>query len=139
MALFDEKYGDEVRVLSMGRNNFSVELCGGTHVAYTGAIGCLIIVAESGIASGVRRIEAITGVAAERWMGNEREQLAQVARVVKGSGGDIVDKVVQLHGRVQALEHRLAQRRNQFGSGDQSFFIKPSGGGGWCFRSLRRL
>ena len=93
MALFGEKYGDEVRVLSMGEENFSVELCGGTHVARTGDIGLVRIVSESGIASGVRRIEGVTGSGALALADESEEQLAAVCEVVKGSTENVVAKV----------------------------------------------
>src|SRR5690606_28109736 len=89
MALFGEKYGDEVRVLSMGRagaedgRNYSVELCGGTHVRATGDIGLLRIVSESAVSSGVRRIEALTGEAARQWLVDREEALKAVAGTLK--------------------------------------------------------
>ncbi len=81
MALFGEKYGDRVRVVSVP--GFSVELCGGTHVRATGDIGAFVIVEESGVAAGVRRIEALTGVGAITWMQEQRGALQAIARSVE--------------------------------------------------------
>ncbi len=96
MALFGEKYGDEVRVLSMGEDDFSVELCGGTHVARTGDIGLLRIVSESGVASGVRRIEGVTGSGALALIDQNEQQLAAVCDVVKGNTDTVAAKVAAL-------------------------------------------
>lgn len=95
MALFSEKYGDQVRVLSMG-NGFSIELCGGTHVERTGNIGLFKIVSESGIASGVRRIEAVTGEAAENYLVDLEKQLLDVAGALKSDTNNLVTKANQL-------------------------------------------
>ena len=95
MALFGEKYGDEVRVLSMG-DGFSVELCGGTHVERTGDIGLLKIIAETGIASGVRRVEAVTGSSAHAHVNEGEEMLGRIAQVLRGSRSDVVSKVEAL-------------------------------------------
>ncbi|MFP3442526.1 hypothetical protein R0K18_32820, partial [Pantoea sp. SIMBA_133] len=81
MALFGEKYGDVVRVLSMGTDNYSVELCGGTHVSRTGDIGLFRITSESGISSGVRRIEAVTGMGALDWIDGTERTLREAARL----------------------------------------------------------
>ena len=105
MALFGEKYAGQVRVLRMG--DFSVELCGGTHVKAVGDIGLFKIVQESGIASGVRRIEAITGDAALRWIEDEEARLARIAGVVKAGRDELEDKVVQLVERSRRLEKEL--------------------------------
>ena len=83
LALFGEKYDNEVRVLSMGEENFSVELCGGTHVNQTGDIGLLLITAEYGIASGVRRIEAVTGVEALKHIEKNKTILSKAAKTLK--------------------------------------------------------
>ncbi len=107
MALFGEKYAGQVRVLRMG--DFSVELCGGTHVKAVGDIGLFKIVQESGIASGVRRIEAITGDAALRWIEDEEARLARIAGVVKAGRDELEDKVVQLVERSRRLEKELDQ------------------------------
>ena len=108
MALFGEKYGSEVRVLSMG-GGFSVELCGGTHVSRTGDIGLFKLVSEGGIASGVRRIEAITGEAALNWVAETEEQLRQAAQLVKGNRDNLLSKLAAALERSQQLEKDLQQ------------------------------
>jgi alanyl-tRNA synthetase len=105
MALFGEKYGDEVRVLKLG--DFSTELCGGTHVGRTGDIGLFKIVAESGVASGVRRIEAVTGAGALAHVRAEEAQLDQVADLLSASGGDVIEKLRQVFDRQKKLEREL--------------------------------
>ncbi len=113
MALFGEKYGDEVRVLSMGENDFSVELCGGTHASRTGDIGLLRIVAESGVASGVRRIEGLTGSMALAAIDRHEQQLAAVCDVVKGSSENVVDKVAALRVENRELEKEIARLKQK--------------------------
>jgi len=95
MALFGEKYGSEVRVLTMG-GGFSVELCGGTHVSRTGDIGVLHIVSETGIAAGIRRIEAVSGPGALEWFAETERLLSTVAGQVKGSRSEVLEKVASL-------------------------------------------
>ncbi len=107
MALFGEKYGDVVRVLSMGNDGFSVELCGGTHVARTGDIGLLRITSEGGVAAGVRRIEARTGEGALAWLNEGEQVLAEVAEAVKGNRDSVSGKVRQLLDRQRDLEKEL--------------------------------
>jgi len=109
MALFGEKYGDSVRVLSMGADNFSVELCGGTHVARTGDIGLFRITGESGISSGVRRIEAVTGTGALNWVRDSESRLGEIARLVKGSRESVVEKVQAALERSRQLEKDIGQ------------------------------
>ncbi|MFO7993976.1 MAG: alanine--tRNA ligase [Marinobacter sp.] len=104
MALFGEKYGDTVRVLSMGSEDYSVELCGGTHVARTGDIGLFRITSESGISSGVRRIEAVTGFGALEWVEETEQTLREAAKLVKGSRESLVEKVQQTLDRNRQLE-----------------------------------
>lgn len=108
MALFGEKYGDQVRVLSMG-GSFSVELCGGTHVSRTGDIGLFKITSEGGVASGVRRIEAVTGAAALAYLNGAEEQLKEAAGLVKGSRDNLLDKLSGLLERNRQLEKELEQ------------------------------
>ncbi len=105
MALFGEKYGDKVRVVGMG--DFSTELCGGTHVHRSGDIGLFRIVGESGVASGVRRIEAVTGEGALEWAHREQDQLAEVAGRLKAQPQEIVAKLASVLDNVRALEREL--------------------------------
>ncbi|MEN9465544.1 MAG: hypothetical protein RL217_1725 [Pseudomonadota bacterium] len=113
MALFGEKYDDEVRVLSMGVDNFSVELCGGTHAKRTGDIGLLKIVSESGIAAGIRRIEAVAGQAALDFIAQEEAALGTLAQSFKTSNDKVVEKVEQLALRAQSLEKELQTLKAQ--------------------------
>ena len=114
MALFGEKYADEVRVLRMG--DFSTELCGGTHVRALGDIGLIRITGESGIASGVRRIEAVTGEAAIDWMEQEEERLHQVAQLVRAGRQDVQSRVAQLVERNRLLEKELERIKEKLAS-----------------------
>lgn len=108
MALFGEKYGDEVRVLSMA-DGFSVELCGGIHAERTGDIGLFKIISEGGVAAGVRRIEALTGVAAWNWLTGAEEQLKQAMNLVKGTRDNVLDKLQGLLDQQRSLEKEVEQ------------------------------
>ncbi len=108
MALFGEKYGDSVRVLTMG-DGFSVELCGGIHANRTGDIGVFKIVSEGGVAAGVRRIEAVTGAAAFTYLNGAEEQLKEAASLVKGSRDNLLDKLSAVLDRNRQLEKELEQ------------------------------
>ncbi|MGB0965397.1 MAG: alanine--tRNA ligase [Litorivicinus sp.] len=115
MALFGEKYGESVRVLSMGE--FSVELCGGTHVQRTGDIGLMKITSEGGVSAGVRRIEAVTGANAERVVQASEDHLRQIAGVVKGNASDAVQRVSKMADRVKELEKEVANLKRKLASG----------------------
>ena len=114
MALFGEKYGDKVRVLKMG--DFSIELCGGIHVGHTGDIGLLRIISEGGIASGVRRIEAVTGERALQRIHADDSRLQQIAALLKGGRDDVVERVQQLFERNRQLEKELEQLKSKLAS-----------------------
>jgi len=116
MALFGEKYDDEVRVLSMGMDDFSIELCGGTHAQRTGDIGLLKISSESGIAAGIRRIEAVVGQAALDFVAREEATLTTIARALKGSTENVGDKVEQLISRSRQLEKELDALKSKLAS-----------------------
>jgi len=118
MALFGEKYDDEVRVLRFG--DFSVELCGGTHVARTGDIGLFKITSESGVASGVRRIEAVTGKAALQWVTENQRLMDEVAAMLRSTAGQAAAKVEQLLKRSKELEKELAATRQKLLTGGTS-------------------
>ena len=115
LALFGEKYGDEVRVVSMG-GDYSVEFCGGTHVQRTGDIGLFKIVSETGISSGVRRIEAVTGRGALALIEREEQTLRKVCEIVKSNSDDVLDKVQQLANNTKALEKQLEQLKSKMAS-----------------------
>ncbi len=115
MALFGEKYDDEVRVLRIG--DFSMELCGGTHAARAGDIGLFKIVSEGGVAAGVRRIEAVTGQGALDWVSNSEALLRELAVLVKGSREDVTDKVRLVLDRSRKIEKELGQLKSKLASG----------------------
>ena len=111
MALFGEKYGDKVRVVSIA--DFSKELCGGTHVTRTGDIGVCKIVYEGSISAGVRRIEAITGEGALKRFQDAQKELARVASIIHAPEAELVEQVEKLLAKEKALEHQLAQLKNK--------------------------
>ena len=111
MALFGEKYGDEVRVLSMGRDAYSVELCGGTHVRALGDIGLLRVVSESAVSSGVRRIEALTGEYARQWLVAREEALKSAASLLKTTPDEVVSRVAALLDERKRLERELGETK----------------------------
>ena len=115
MALFGEKYGENVRVLKMG--GYSTELCGGTHVARTGDIGLFKITSEGGVSSGVRRIEAVTGQGALDHVDAEEARLAEAASLLGGAASDVVDKIRQLGERQKKLERELEALKAKLASG----------------------
>ncbi len=115
LALFGEKYGDEVRVLSMGDvggTNYSVELCGGTHVNALGDIALLTIVSEGAVASGIRRIEALTGEAARLWLTGRESQLKDVASILKTAPDEVAARVETLMAERKRLEKELSDAKN---------------------------
>ncbi|WDA40365.1 alanine--tRNA ligase [Erythrobacter sp. BLCC-B19] len=122
LALFGEKYGDEVRVLSMGRSgkegrNYSVELCGGTHVRATGDIGVFRIVSESAVSSGVRRIEAMTGEGARQWLVAREEALKSAASVIRATPEEVPARLAALLDERKRLEKELAEAKKALALG----------------------
>ncbi|WP_018299507.1 alanine--tRNA ligase [Fangia hongkongensis] len=115
MALFGEKYGQIVRVLKMG--DFSIELCGGTHVRQTGDIGLLKIVSESGIASGVRRIEAVTGAFAEAFIDAQEETLLTIEELLKANSDNVLDKLLKLQHHAKTQEKEIKSLKAKIASG----------------------
>ena len=121
MALFGEKYGDEVRVVSMGTAKhgdkagkaYSVELCGGTHVRQTGDIGLVRILSDSGVAAGVRRMEALTGEAARLYLEEQDERVKAIAAALKTTPGETLERVTALIDERKKLERELADARRQ--------------------------
>ena len=120
MALFGEKYGDEVRVLSMGRgdaNSYSVELCGGTHVRATGDIAIFKIISESAVSSGVRRIEALTGEAARLWLSDREDRLRQSAATLRTTPEEVPARITALVEQSRRLERELAEAKKALALG----------------------
>jgi alanyl-tRNA synthetase len=115
MALFGEKYGDDVRVLRMG--DFSTELCGGTHVNRTGDIGFFKIVSESGVAAGIRRVEAVTAEGALAYTHEMEARLNEAARALKAPATEVPAKIAQIVDNVKALEKELARLKSKLASG----------------------
>ncbi len=111
MALFGEKYGEEVRVVKMG--DFSVELCGGTHVANTGNIGSFKILSESGVAAGVRRIEALTGNGVRQYYKNLEDTIQEASRTLKANPGNLVEKCEHLMAELKSLHGELESLRSK--------------------------
>ncbi|WP_316013210.1 alanine--tRNA ligase [Roseobacter sp. HKCCA0434] len=125
-ALFGEKYGDEVRVVSMGRaqtgkgtdkQTYSIELCGGTHVGMTGEIGLFVLIAEAASSSGVRRIEALTGEAARAYLAEQDRTVAEIAQALKAQRGDVIDRVRGLMEERRDLQKEVADLRRQLAMG----------------------
>ena len=136
LALFGEKYGEEVRVVSMGGSvdvddsindeaNFSVELCGGTHVNNTGDIGLFTIVSESGVSAGIRRIEALTGIDARRYFEEQTKLLNLTANVLKASPADVPTRVSQVLEERRKLERELAEARRKLITNGNSSIETP--------------
>ncbi len=126
MALFGEKYADEVRVVSMGttapgaNKPFSVELCGGTHVKRTGDIGAFKIVSEGALSSGVRRIEALTGQGAMAYLNGQNDRLSYIAAILKSSPAEAAERVQKLVEERKALEKQVSDLRRQMATGGAS-------------------
>jgi len=138
MALFGEKYGDEVRVLSMGQfdeGDYSVELCGGTHVRALGDIQILKIISESAVSSGIRRIEALTGEAARQWLGERDLRLREAAAALKSSPDEVPARVAALVEERKRLEKELADAKKALalGGGGKSEAAGPEQIGGHAF------
>ena len=133
LALFGEKYGDEVRVLSMGRGtdaSYSVELCGGTHVNALGDIALFKIIGESAVSSGVRRIEALTGEAARQWLTAREDRLREAASVLKAAPDEVPARVVALVEERRRLERELAEAKKALalgGGADGGAAAAPAG------------
>jgi alanyl-tRNA synthetase len=115
MSLFGEKYESDVRVLSIG--DFSMELCGGTHVERSGDIGFFKILSESGVAAGVRRVEAVTGKTAYEWVAHTDQVLRDIAAMLRGSREDVDEKVRELVERSRRLEKEVQQLKSKLASG----------------------
>ena len=126
MALFGEKYGEEVRVLTMGKDDFSVELCGGTHVKRLGDIGLFRITGETGIASGVRRIEAITGFTAYQFDKDIEKLFFEVSNIVKSDPSKVIQRIGQLLDNQKELERQITLFQKQLAASQFHELLKDA-------------
>ena len=141
MALFGEKYGDEVRVVAMGAGEgdkpaYSIELCGGTHVRRTGDIGLFKIVSEGGVSAGVRRIEAVTGAAALALIAEGDRRLTETAAVLKASPAEVPDRVAALIEDRRRLERQVAELQRKLATGGTAAEIEEVNGVKLAARNL---
>jgi alanyl-tRNA synthetase len=144
MALFGEKYGEEVRVVSMGRGEgnkaaYSIELCGGTHVRRTGDIGYFRIVSEGAVAAGVRRIEAVTGAFAEAVVAEQQRRLNDVAGALRASPAEAPDRVTALLENQRRLERQVADLRRKLATGGGSAEVEEVNGVKLAARNLGEI
>ncbi|UKH16183.1 alanine--tRNA ligase [Actinobacillus pleuropneumoniae] len=124
MALFGEKYGDVVRVVGM--TEFSIELCGGTHVQRTGDIGLFKLVSEGAVAAGIRRVEAVTAETAIEWLHNQQKVLQQSAEFLKADSNSLVEKIQQLQDKVKRTEKELQQLKDKLAAQAGSELVKQA-------------
>jgi alanyl-tRNA synthetase len=141
MALFGEKYGEEVRVVSMGAGEgnkaaYSIELCGGTHVRRTGDIGYFRIVGESAVAAGVRRIEAVTGAAAEALVAENQRRLNEISGALRAAPAELVERITTLQEDRRKLERQVSDLQKKLATGGSAAEIEDIGGVRLAARNL---
>jgi alanyl-tRNA synthetase len=144
MALFGEKYGDEVRVVAMGEGDenkpaYSIELCGGTHVRRTGDIGLFRISAESAVSAGIRRIEAVTGEAAEALVAANDRRLMEVAGVLRTSPAEVPERVAALVEDRKRLERTVSELQKKLATGGSAGAIEEIAGIKLAARNLGEI
>ncbi|AGA64444.1 Alanyl-tRNA synthetase [Liberibacter crescens BT-1] len=130
-ALFGEKYGNEVRVVSIGlnkSNSYSLELCGGTHVSFTGEIGLVHILSESAVGAGIRRIEAITGKVARAYLLNQDEQMKSLSALLKVQSSEVLIRVKEMREEKRKLEYQLADAKKKLVAGDSHSSVREVAG-----------